>query len=360
MTKFSNIFVKIILVSGILVLAEVSTRIIISRNLLPAPDDTLWHRREVNTKIRQISELKKQKKEGINVIFAGSSVAYTGIDPKEFDSSYELISGINMLSYNAGLAALSVGMNAAFFEHVFAPIANPDAIILAISPKNLNQNNLITQDVSDEVMGSTYGQAFLGNGIKARITQIFLRWSVLFKYRNLITLTIFNGFKIPESLPSAYDDPIFNDRGFSTSNKKLSDLLKLNQDPDPSNLSKLSLRKYSIHKPDLIELEKLIRYCKKNSISLILVNMPFSEFQSSGFDHPETEYELYLNTIRELSNNNCIPFWDLNDENYRLSFSADQYGDVFHLNDAGARILSKTLADLYWEYDKKSEPCLER
>jgi hypothetical protein len=349
-SRLSRVWPRFVLELAIVVAvffaAEGGTRFAVGAGLLPSPEPLLWHRREVDVKLCQIQTL--EAKGGTDVLFVGSSVAYTGVDPAAFDDTFKSVTGQAIVSYNAGLAAVPVSMVDRFVERVFLSRATPRAIILVVSPRDLNSNNPIGRDIVEEIESSAYGQALLGSGYKSVLTRLLLDNSMLFRYRSTIMLTALNGFRIPADLPAAYDDPPFDDRGYVASPVRLPNRLSESPGEVPGgDLAVASLRAFDPAGENATGLERLMRFCQQEDIQLIVVNAPMTRYLAAGFEAPAADYQLYLDTITALTAEYQVPFWDLNHSPWRDAFTDDDFGDIFHLNEQGAQKLSCMMVHLF-------------
>jgi hypothetical protein len=284
----------------------------------------------------------------IDVLFVGSSVAYAGIDPVLFDAEVEALTGQSMVSYNAGLGGLPISMVDAFFEQVLSQHVSPQALILLMAPRDVNQNNPYNDLMIEEATSSPYGKVRLSTGIGAAVTQLLLDHSVLFRYRNLIILTALNGLRVPTELPAAYDDPRFDSRGYEAIPRKLTDRLVDGQVPKRDMaMAGAFLRAFEPSRKDMGALEKLIRFCERRGIQLIVVNMPMNHYMQASFEHPEEDYAVYLNALTALTERHRVPLWDANPLSGEHAFGDDEFYDLVHLNVHGAEHLTKLVAVRY-------------
>jgi hypothetical protein len=336
-----------VVLAGLFV-AEALTRFAVAGERLPSPDAVLWHRREVDVKLRQMQALEADGP--IDVLFVGSSVTYTGVDPALFDSVVEAKTGQPAVSYNAGLAALPVSMVEAFVKGVFFRYTSPETIILLLTPRDVNRNNSYNQIMVEEVLASAYGKAWLSRGIEARATQLLLEHSALFRYRNWVILTALNGWRVPLELPVVYDDPQFDSRGYVTTPARMTDRLVNSQAPG-QEVATVSLRAFDPSGKDMAALERLIRNCRDRGIQFIVVNMPMNHYLASSFEDPAADYDRYSSVLTALVERYRVPFWDADSLSQGNSFADDDFSDIFHLNTGGAQKLTRFIAERYSQID---------
>jgi len=335
-------------VVGGLLLAEGAVRLIVDEGALPSPEPLLWHRPEVETKIRQMQAL--QADAPIDLMFVGSSVAYTGINPDVFDSEFRALTGRSVVSYNAGLAALSVSMVDAFVEEVFSRYATPKAMILLLSPRDVNRNNSYNQLMIEEVLSSAYGRAWLTTGVEAALAGFLLEHSQLYRYRGWIVLAALNGLRVPRVLPRAYDDPNFDSRGYVANRGRLTEHLAGGA-ASGQEVAAVSFRAFDPSGQESSALGKLIRYCRAAGIRLVILNMPMNRYLVASFEHPADDIVTYMNTLTALTNQYRVPLWDANALPADSAFADDEFSDVFHLNVTGADKLTRLAATWYAQLD---------
>lgn len=324
--------------------AEGIVRLAAALEWLPSPEPLLWHRREVAVKLQQVERLRAASP--IDVLFVGSSNAYSGISPTAFDQAHQATTGQTIVSYNAGLAALPIATVDLFVERVFADAAAPKALVVILTPRDMNQNNPVNRDLHTEATASAYGQALLADGWPAGLTRFLLEHSFLFRYRNTLTLALLNGFRSPETLPTVYENPPFDSRGYAAILASMSEHVTGEAHTQELANAVLAMREFDPTE-HIAALERMVQFCHARGIRLAMVNMPMHTYMMSGFEHPEADYQRYLDAVQAVSSRYQVPFWDMNASPYREQFGDDDFGDLIHLNDQGAQKASRILAALY-------------
>ena len=327
---------------------EASVRFAANAGKLPDPEPYLWHRREVFVKIHQLADLTAD--EPVDILFLGSSLAYSGINPAVFNETYKASTGDPVRSYNAGLSAISMAMNIRFYERVFSHYSQSRVIFLVLSPRDLNQNSIIPQGGDQEVLASANGQALLFDTPEAQAVRFLLEYSTLYRYRDVLMLGLLNGFDFPESLPVTYNDPAFDALGYVRVDNNLAQTIVNGDDPDPDDFARLSLANFETTGSNFDALERFVCVCQEQNIQLVLVNMPMTEIMQQGFDQPEADYQSYLNNVNELVRVYRVAFWDFNADGLRQLFSDQDFNDPAHLNAQGAEKFSVQLSKMYVQF----------
>jgi hypothetical protein len=325
--------------------AELSVRWLAAENRLPSPEALLWHRPEVDIKLRQIDNLKSRGP--VFAAFAGSSLAYSGIDPVVFDREFQAQGKGEIRSYNIGLAAMSLGMNERFFERVFYRKLRPQVLFWIVSPRDINQNNPISKGVDVEALSSPYGEAILGQGPRAWLTRNLLTYSQFYRYRRVLMISLLNGFRFPSSLPTTFDTPKFESSGYVRNDYNLGQRLAAGEDSDPKKVAKQNLLHFDPNGQNADALVRLAEFCRQNGVELVLVNMPLTSYMMAGFTDPAAEYQRYLDVISQISRDHGVLLLDVNTADLRKGFDDTDYGDMAHLNISGANKFSALLARLY-------------
>ncbi len=87
-----------------------------------------------------------------------------------------------------------------------------------------------------------------------------------------------------------------------------------------------------IFKTQMFFLGQVANLCRDNRSQLVLLNMPLTRKNVDILGN--TRYNEYLASISEFSNQNAVPFFDLNDLS---KYSIEDFHDLVHLNGTGAK-----------------------
>lgn len=102
-----------------------------------------------------------------------------------------------------------------------------------------------------------------------------------------------------------------------------------------------------IKKQNLEQLVRIIEYCKKEQIELILVYVPLSGNAIQGYGDISEMHDYFVHFAEK----HDVLFWDFNyHKDLRVLFTNDKFEDKKHLNRYGAKIFSEELVDVYKRY----------
>ncbi len=104
------------------------------------------------------------------------------------------------------------------------------------------------------------------------------------------------------------------------------------------------LRKDSLGEKSKEYLMKIINYCKKRDISLVLYISPMDELQLISVEN----YDYYIDQIREIALEHDVEFYDFNlaKEEYLPIHQNQYYKDMGHLNSEGATVFTSFFAQV--------------
>ena len=322
-------------------LGEGMLRIPAIRNHLPAPEPTLWHAADVQSKIDYLEAFESQRE--IDILFIGNSMVQAGMNPHVFDQIRGKQDATDAGTFNAAIDGLPP-YGASLFLEIYLRQTQPKTIIYGLTPQDLNSNSPWAQDVTDRVKHAPLVWAKTQRGLQGQLTATMLEYSALYRYRFVLHQLLLRGGIQPPP-PQVY----FDAQGFGPLTRRLSDVPASQRHIFYNNAGVVN---YSTQGIQLESLKELIAYCTNNDIELILVNMPLSDDYYGNFDTIE-DYQTYLDTAKQVASEFQVPFWDM--ENL-LSDSLEDihFADFNHLNDLGAEKFSTLLAERYLTPDELS------
>lgn len=298
-----------------------------------------WALKPINYARWVNNDIKTYKNE-VDTVILGSSRVFCGFDPETFDKE------TGCVSFNLGSA--SQGIKDSYYylmncQRKFADIKNVFIDIYFVS--------LIKKEKS------------AGENLQRKIILLDRLNDPLTKIQY-----IFNSFEIDE-LPMAF----FNTLYFKKDRDSIIGNVKAKLEPDYINLNPqcrslltpykyrgyipypcsekgdLSFPKetelnYNIDDEAVKYLNKIISFCKDKNINLFFVQMPISAISNSEV----AEYRDFFNKeIAKISEENAIPYVDLNN-NDKYVFSDDEhFTSPEHLNIKGAELATKYCTDFY-------------
>ena len=89
----------------------------------------------------------------------------------------------------------------------------------------------------------------------------------------------------------------------------------------------------------------MVATVRSHNAQPVIVAFPISDHYYANFDSP-TDYQDYRDSLQRFADELDVPLWDM-EESAAAPFGDDEFGDLNHLNRAGAERLSTLLAGEY-------------
>lgn len=335
-----------------IIVAEIGLRIPFVSASLPDPTPRLWHALLVQEKLDYLAAVEAEF--GVDLLFIGNSTTQAGVNPAVFEQAlftqslretqrghssplndWEEEDGKGGVSFNASIEGLPPFGNEMFLP-IFLKRAQPQTIIYGVSAQDLNSNSPWAADVTERVNHSPLALAESERGLRGWFVGMMLDYSRIYRYRPILLQMILNGGKQESHLEEIF----FDERGHDAIEHSLADIAPENRGYLYNNAGVLNYGVEGVQQESLL---RLIETVKARGIELILVNMPLADDYYGNFDQVE-DYTTYLDTITAIAAENNVPFWDM-EELGEKNFSDDEFADFNHLNAAGAKRLSRILAE---------------
>ncbi|MFN8445493.1 MAG: hypothetical protein U0175_32180 [Caldilineaceae bacterium] len=315
-----------------LLVGEVLLRVPMVQAALPAPEPSLWHSQLIQAKLDYLKAFQASK--GIDLLFMGNSTTQAGFNPTLFDEQRTLHDGKG--SFNAAIEGLPPYGNFMFLE-IYLRYTHPGAIILGLTPQDLNSNSPWAADVTDRVKHSPLALAESRTGIRGQVLNFFLSNSMLFRYRFLLHQILTTG-SLPQP-PHVY----FDRRGYHDLEDVLADVPVTERGKYANRAGVLN---YSAEGLQAESLRKILSLARNNHIAVAIVNMPIADEYYANFDRP-SDYESYLTAAKQIAAEFDLPFWDMENLPPDQVFNDADFGDFNHLNVRGATRLTQMVAEKY-------------
>ncbi len=267
------------------------------------------------------------------VVFTGSSQASRGLSPYEFNEEIKATTGHSIESVSISLWASVASIQHDLIKNLIIP-NHPKVIIYGIEARALNGTDLYDVRVSD-FHNTPLGYAVsTESDIERNLLLWLLQHSNLMRYRDNFQQW-FTGTRERNQLdydPSQADDlghfvdPAIHDR-------------------NPASI--LGLDNFVAFTPFKVEarpqqtLNDIAKVCKQSGVLCILLNMPLHEMAYQYIT--EADETLYQDELHETG----LPIWDFNTRSCRTLLGDASFFDLNHLNEHGAQILSRIVADAY-------------
>lgn len=306
----------------VVLLAEVGARALSPH--LPPVDH--WNQREAAIEYDQMRALAASG--GVEVAWLGSSVAHFGFEPEEFSR----ITGRS--AYNAALPGSGMRSIAQWSQDFVEPMLRPKTVIIGLTSRDLNDNGPVQAEHLDSYLNSDGRRRALGIGsaaekLERRIEEV----SALVRLRQHLRRPASavkdvrgQSALVREVALGARGEARFPEADYPFSN-----------DAQRQTWEREALQRFDMTS-SMDALRTLIDRLRAKGVRVVLVDMPVVEDLYAGF-HPNGRADLlgYRRAIAGLG----APVISVGGS----AFDPDEhFVDSIHLNRAGARAFSRTLA----------------
>ncbi len=159
--------------------------------------------------------------------------------------------------------------------------------------------------------------------------------SELFRYRYVLHQLLLRGGRYP-----AHPDVYFDQRGFDGIDRSLADFTPSERLQAQNRAGVLN---YNPQGEQADALAAMIETIRSHGAAPVLINMPLSDHYFANFDSPD-DYQKYRAALQHLADDRAVPLWDMEALPEGEQFGDSEFGDLNHLNTAGAQRLSALLS----------------
>lgn len=277
----------------------------------------------------------------VDVLFIGSSIVRTNIQPLTFDGLVQRRTGYPVISFNAGLSGLWPGAVVLYLEHVWLPLAKPRLVVqgirypeLAATTHALQPHQVFSGRV-EAAWTKTTGVTRAYSAAASRIR--------LLQYRGTLT-RVLERYSNGRPGPLAADGREFgiDPRGYTPRLPTLREARARGLAKDEEPVSE------GVCLPDgcrvgFTALSRAIAAVRRSGADYLLVNIPEHGTRWRGEDG-RRRYHDYLRALRAFARSEGVRFVDPT-EGDPYTFQNDvEYSDTYHMSPAGAARLTSILA----------------
>ncbi len=275
--------------------------------------------------------------EGVDVVFTGSSLVNTGIDPDIIQSLVLQYTGQKVGFFNYGTEGLSLPATLATVE-ILIDTAHPDVIVLASEMRDYYTES--GQELANNYVSSPWVRQRLGYSN-------FSGWlsdnSVLLQKAYVLRDWMQEDFPETHQLSvRRWHDT--SPSGYEPDNHVMYDIEEPIDLSDPQIKAEYdALYGFSVAEERLQALQNIVALCKNTGVQLILLDMP-AHPTFFGFFGGETEHAKYLDFIQNFAfENDLILIPAMPYENVPL----EGWSDRIHLNRDGVPVFSAYLGSVF-------------
>jgi hypothetical protein len=276
-----------------------------------------WHRLETLTKLGV----------SIDCIALGNSMILNGFDPQIFGQSFESNSGRKLSCFNFGVDALTP-VSAAALAQILVETYHPQLLIFGTDardfaiPKDSGETTVITNMAWIKYRKGTFN-----------IEGWLVEHSYFYRYRHRLADLV------RLSLNKRYET---DDHKYGYEPQET--VVEVTTPPDPNDPSYhvqyyyRTLSNYTIQPDNTDALADIVK--EKEYTEVVVVEMPVPETYFYFFDHPEADYESFMDTLRTITTNNQVLLLETTQEDL---IPDDKWMDYSHVNQKGAILFSEWL-----------------
>jgi hypothetical protein len=311
---------------------------------IPAIQDALptrTHYHDVGIVVREDALRRTLRAHGrIDVLFVGSSIVRTNIQPQTFDRLIQSRTRESIVSFNAGLSGLWPEGVALYLENVWMHLAKPAVVVQGIRYPELAATTHALR--ADQVFSGSVEAAWRESSWRKRAYSAAAANLRLLQYRGTLTEVLqryTNGRPGPASL---------TDRGFGIDPRGYTPRLPTLREARQRGLIREENFPPEVICPDacargFAALRRAIVAARGKGAQYILVNIPEHGTRWRG-EQALDRYREYLVRLRAFADSEGIVFMDPTEGNPYSFQNDDDYSDTYHMSPAGAERLTSMLA----------------
>ncbi len=296
--------------------------------------------RPYNESIIFINKERKELNGNIETLLCGTSTVQRGIDPEIIDS------GLETVSFNTASSLQPLDGTYELIKDMAK--SNPvETVILGVAPETMMKKEVATEykaRLYDRLEGKDSKFSYLLHGCSLD------EWPYLLLYSARVD-DYFDGSAIQKNLEVKLSqeyksgkiiDSNYKAKGMIANRKKLKEEQINNLVQEKSKFTSKKIKERNLE-----YLIKIVEYCKKNQIELILVYLPLSGSKIQSYGDISEIHDYYA----EFAEKYDVLFWDFNYyKDLKTLFTNDKFEDRKHLNKYGAKIFSEELVKIYYRY----------
>lgn len=309
----------------VLLVAEGTSRVVEPR----VPVQTRWGSAAIDVKVEQMERLSADG--GVDVVFLGSSIVNSGIDPAAFVEQSPWATS----AYNASMAASSPRVLERWATEVVFPMLKPKTVVIGLSSRALNDNGINQKRAFDRYMDSRGRALHLGTATIAQQLESTLEASsALFRLRGQIRLP----FTFVNRVKNGPRRSTITDLGQQTqrSKRKYESTRAFRR-----RTTRRVLVDYELGGVELAALDALVEAAVSQGAEVYVIDMPVVESDYVGM-HPQgaADYANYEAAFARLAFDDRLRSVSATSVAEGTRF----FGDPLHLNGKGANRLVRWMA----------------
>jgi len=319
--------------TALLIAAEIIIRLVVPPVFI---ERGIWYNPTVAWKV-----LYLQQPEQLDLLFLGDSTVRDSLDPTRFDAEVKATTGKLIRSFNGGLSAADAGITSFYARKVYPLYAHPKAVLYAVGVGDLFEDNPNALAAKASFDASTMENALNDTGLLQSVNLWLLEHSMLFRIRGSVVQLFSDPLRW-----STGDAQPFDEQGYQATSSRLPDasaaeLTVMN------DFFRSSLNHYQIDPSMVIQLDNMIEYEQAQGTKVYLVAMPAMPQLFTFLAHGRADYDSFVQALEAVSEKYGVPLMTFDPAHWADNFSENNYRDYWHMNDSGAQIFTRLVADWY-------------
>jgi hypothetical protein len=315
----------VLVVLVVLAVAESTSRVLEPR----VAAEPQWGSADIDLKVEQMEQLAAVG--GVDVVFLGSSIVNTGIDPAAFVEHSPWATS----AYNASMPAASLRVLERWAAEVAFPMLTPRTVVIGMSSRALNDNGTNQQKAYDRYIDSRGRALHLGTAtIAQRLQSTLEASSALFRVRSQMRLP----FTFVKNIKAGPRGSTVTDLGYQT---HLSKHRYESSRAFRRRMTSRVLNNYAVGGEELAALDAIVDAAISQGAEVYVIDMPVVESAYVGM-HPRgaKDYADYEAAFARLAFDDRLQWASATSVAEHTRF----FADPLHLNAKGARRLVRWMA----------------
>ncbi len=315
-----------------LVLAELALHVDPVRRLLPPPNP--YYDGGVETRLQAL-EVVLEEYGRVDILFVGSSVVRTNFQPLVFDREIAERTGIEIVSFNAGLSGLPPDPVQFYLEHLWLERVSPRIVLQGVRYSELQ--DVRTAATFEPFRAGLFEPRWLRGSRVDEIELFLLQHVRLFYYRGALTETL-RSFQWPPNRPRGF--PI-DSRGYNATELLLEEIRARGLLDETAYTDEPTLESF---RTGLAALSRAAEACRARGVEYVVVNMP--EHSDKFLSEPggRERYAVYIQVLQVFAEERGILFIDVTEGDVAAYADDSLFSDYHHMSPLGAEQFTRALA----------------
>jgi hypothetical protein len=316
---------------AMLVAGELILRVPAVRDLLPPPRP--YYDVGIETRLAKLETL--QKTDTVDVLFVGSSIVRTNVQPTVFDSVLAAAGNTGVVSFNGGFSGMHPDPARLYLEHFWLPRTRPRVVLQSVGFGELSSERRAEEWEDFKV--SRLERLWISETGMSRVSIALIARLKLLYYQGSMASWFAEGW----SGAKGRDFPI-DDRGFGPTEMTLPEAMAAGKSRGPGAYGDPYEKANFAVGIEALRNEILIS--RRHGVAFMIVNMPEHCGRYLKAPDGQERYRAFLSVLHELAVEEQVPLIDITGGDPARWCDDNLFSDDHHMSPAGARKFSIELA----------------